>query len=117
MKKMIRLGHTLSNYDVISTLGVLQDISVRTADLFATLEMVANTTKPPVILVSDESLFSPVLDMLEHLTGDLAAKPFILPYFNPIAPLVVNRGTIDKMFVSIERGIQPLLLPLISWPN
>jgi trimethylamine--corrinoid protein Co-methyltransferase len=43
--------------------------------------------------------------MIEHLHGDLAAKPFVLPYFNPISPLVINRGTVDKMWHSIERGL------------
>lgn len=105
MVKMVRLGHALPHYDTVATIGILQDISPKVADLYAILEMVANTTKPLVVLVSDESLFPSVLDMLENLTGDLAKKPYILPYFNPISPLVINRGTIDKMFASIEHGL------------
>jgi trimethylamine:corrinoid methyltransferase-like protein len=53
----------------------------------------------------DESSFGPVLDMLEGLHGDLAARPFVLPYFNPISPLVINEGTADKMLLAIERGL------------
>jgi trimethylamine--corrinoid protein Co-methyltransferase len=105
MAKMVRLGHALPNYDTVATIGIIQDITPAVADLYATLEMAANTTKPLVVLVSDEDLFPATLDMLEHLTGDLAEKPYILPYFNPITPLVINQGTIDKMFASIERGI------------
>lgn len=105
MEKMVRLGHALPNYDAVATIGILQDMPPEVADLYATLEMVANTTKPLVVLVSDESLFTSALDLLEHLTGDLAAKPYILPYFNPITPLIINQGTIEKMFTSIERGI------------
>jgi trimethylamine--corrinoid protein Co-methyltransferase len=105
MVEMVRLGHALPEYDTIATIGILQDISPKVADLFAILEMVANTTKSLVVLVSDENLFIPVLDMLEKLTGNLAEKPYILPYFNPISPLVVNQGTLDKMYASIERGI------------
>jgi trimethylamine--corrinoid protein Co-methyltransferase len=108
MAEMTRLGHALPNYDTVSTIGIIQDIHPDTADLYATLEMVANTTKPLVILVSDDDLFLPTLQMLEHLIGDLGEKPFIIPYVNPITPLVINRGTIDKMFTSIEYG-----LPLI----
>jgi trimethylamine--corrinoid protein Co-methyltransferase len=48
------------------------------------------------------------LDLLEHLHGDLAARPFVIPYLNPISPLVLNTGTVDKMWAAIERG-----LPLI----
>jgi trimethylamine--corrinoid protein Co-methyltransferase len=70
--------------------------------------MVANSTKPLVVLVSQEERFPSVLDLMEHLHGDLSSRPFVIPYFNPVTPLVMNRGTIDKMRTTIERG-----LPLI----
>jgi trimethylamine--corrinoid protein Co-methyltransferase len=105
MAEMTRLGHALPNYDTVATIGIIQDIHPDIADLYATLEMVANTTKPLVILVSDDDLFLPTLQMLEHLIGDLGEKPFIIPYVNPITPLVINQGTIDKMFASIEYGL------------
>jgi trimethylamine--corrinoid protein Co-methyltransferase len=105
MGEMARLGQALSNYDTVATIGIIQDLHPGIADLYATLEMIANTTKPLVILVSDDDLFLPTLEMLEHLTGDLGEKPFIIPYVNPITPLVINQGTIDKMFASIEYGL------------
>ncbi|MGC8874902.1 MAG: trimethylamine methyltransferase family protein [Chloroflexia bacterium] len=105
MAKVVRLGEHLPLYDVISTIGILQDVPAPVADLYATLEMVANTTKPLVILVSDESRFPAVLDLLEALCGDLASRPFVLPYFNPVSPLIVNEGTGDKMVEAIERGL------------
>ena len=37
--------------------------------------------------------------------GDLGTKPFIIPYFNPISPLIMNEGTVDKMKIAIERGL------------
>jgi trimethylamine--corrinoid protein Co-methyltransferase len=46
-----------------------------------------------------------VLDLLEHLRGDLAARPSIIPYLNPISPLVINSGTVDKMWATIDRGL------------
>ena len=58
-----------------------------------------------VLLVSDETQFPAVLDMFEMLHGDLAARPFVLPYFNPVSPLVVNEGTADKLKVAVERGL------------
>jgi len=30
---------------------------------------------------------------------------FSIPYFNPISPLVINRGTVSKMFNAAERGL------------
>jgi trimethylamine--corrinoid protein Co-methyltransferase len=67
--------------------------------------MIANTTKPLVVLVSREEAFEPVLDLLEALGGDLAARPFVIPYVNPVTPLVINAGTSDKMFSAIGRGL------------
>ncbi len=105
VREMVRLGGALPSFDVISTVGVVQDVDPALCDLYAALEMVANTTKPLVVLVADEAAFPHVLDLLEHLCGDLAARPFVVPYFNPITPLVINAGTADKMWWTIERGL------------
>ena len=105
MQDMVRLGGALPHYDVISTVGIVQDVPVALTDLYASLEMIANTTKALVLLVSDETQFPAVLDMYEMLHGDLAARPFVLPYFNPVSPLVVNEGTADKLKVAVERGL------------
>jgi trimethylamine--corrinoid protein Co-methyltransferase len=105
MQSSARLGEALPSFDAVSTVGILQDVPVEVSDLYATLDMIANTTKPLVILVSDEDAFSPVLDLLEHLHGDLKSKPFVVPYFNPITPLVMNEETVNKMFLTIERGL------------
>jgi trimethylamine--corrinoid protein Co-methyltransferase len=108
MRAMVRLGGALPSFDVISTVGVVQDVAPGLSDLYATLEMVANTTKPLVLLVSDEAAYPRVLDLLEHLCGELAPRPFVIPYVNPVTPLVINAATVDKVWPSIEGG-----LPLI----
>ena len=105
MADMVRLGNALSEYDLVSTVGVVQDVDPGVSDLYATLEMIANTVKPLVALVADEHRYEDVLNLAETLHGDLAEKPFIIPYFNPISPLVINAGTTDKMFSTIERGL------------
>ncbi len=105
MELATRLGSALSGYDVISTVGIIQDITPELADLYGTLEMIANTTKPLVILISENQCFDTSLDLLEHLHGDLSAKPSIIPYVNPITPLVLNADTVDKIFSTIERGL------------
>ena len=61
-----RLSESLSNFDFVSTIGVLQDISPDVADLFGTLEMVANTVKPLVALISEEKCFPAMLEQIEH---------------------------------------------------
>jgi trimethylamine--corrinoid protein Co-methyltransferase len=105
MELATRLGSVLSNFDLISTVGIIRDISPQVADLYATLEMTANTTKPLVLLISEKQCFETSLNLLEHLHGDLSLKPFVLPYFNPITPLVLNEDTSDSIFTVIERGL------------
>jgi trimethylamine--corrinoid protein Co-methyltransferase len=105
METCVRLGNNLPSFDAISTVGIVQDVAPQVSDLYATLEMAANTAKPLIILISDENAFPHVLDLLEHLHGNLSSCPSIIPYFNPITPLVINKSTADKMFVAIERGL------------
>jgi len=104
-RSMIRLGNALPSFDVVSTVGIIQDLSPQVVDLYATLEMTANTVKPLILLVSDERRFADVVRLLEHLHGDLASYPFAVPYVNPITPLVINAGTVQKMMVATEHGL------------
>ncbi|MCF8107443.1 MAG: trimethylamine methyltransferase family protein [Desulfohalobiaceae bacterium] len=101
----VKLGNALDEFDLISTLGVPQDLPESSADFYSGLDMLAGTVKPLVLLVSNDACFDPLLDLLEHLHGDLRVKPFVLPYFNPITPLVLNQGTAEKMVSAIRRGL------------
>ncbi|MGQ0429802.1 MAG: trimethylamine methyltransferase family protein [Gammaproteobacteria bacterium] len=105
MAKCVRLCQALPNYDVISTLGVIRDLPPEVADLHAVLEMVANSTKPLVLLISDESLFPKALELLDAVRGDLGERPFVIPYLNPVTPLTINEGTSDKLLDSAARSI------------
>jgi trimethylamine--corrinoid protein Co-methyltransferase len=108
MRSSVGLGNALPSYDVISTIGILRDVDVEKADLIALLEMVAGTVKPLILLISDNKQFLPGLVLLEHLVGNLSVKPFAIPYFNPVTPLILNQNTAENMLVSIDRN-----LPLI----
>jgi len=102
------LGDALDQFDLVATPGVPKDLPPDSADMIGTLEMVANTVKPLILLVSNHHCFETTLDMLAHLTGDLDQHPFVIPYFNPITPLVLNETTAEKIMKTVERG-----LPLI----
>ena len=105
MELAVRLGDNLPSFDVISTIGILQDIHVKALDVYSILEMTSNTTKPLVVLVSADNAFLSVIQLMEHLYGDLSSKPFIIPFVTPIAPLVINRGTVAKMIIASEHGL------------
>ncbi len=102
------LSNNLKGFDFLSTPGVIQDMPADKADSYGVLEMIANTTKPILMLISDWDGFVPALDLAGHLCPDMADHPFLIPYLNPITPLVLNAETTMKMDAAIERG-----LPLI----
>ena len=39
------------------------------------------------------------------MRGDLGERPFVIPYLNPVTPLVINEGTSDKLLDSAARSI------------
>lgn len=102
----VRLGRALDQFDFMSTPGVLQDACLADkADVYTALEMIANTDKPLVLLVSRAEALAPVLDLLTELHGDLAEKPFALPLLTPITPLVIDAETCSRMFTAIAYGL------------
>jgi trimethylamine--corrinoid protein Co-methyltransferase len=108
MQVSSQLGQALEHIDMISTLGIEADADVSQLDLFATLDMYANTDKPLVLLISESSNIDKVFDLLSHMHGDISTKPFCIPYVNPITPLVLNKATTDKMISTFKRGL-PLM--------
>ena len=108
MQHSTKLGDLLDNYDMVSTLGIPSDVRVDKMDLYSTLDMYANTSKPLVLLVSGEGKINDVFDLLSSLHGDISALPFCIPYVNPITPLVLNETTTDKMIASINHDL-PLM--------
>ena len=105
MQHSTKLGDLLDNFAMVSTLGIPSDAPVDKLDLYSTLDMYANTTKPLVLLISGEGTINDVFDLLSSLHGDISAKPFCIPYVNPITPLVLNEATTDKMISSIRNDL------------
>lgn len=108
MRHSTCLGDLLDNFDMVSTLGIPSDVSAQSSDLYAALDMYANTSKPLVLLISGDRRIQTVLDLIAFLHGDISDKPFCIPYVNPITPLVLNKSTTDKMVVSIHHHL-PLM--------
>jgi trimethylamine--corrinoid protein Co-methyltransferase len=105
MARSTRLGEKLAEFDTISTPGVIQDVPTEQAELIGFLEMVANTTKPIVLLVSETSAFRDCLEMYDHLIGFTPGQPFVVPYLNPITPLILNAETTLKFDLAIDYGL------------
>jgi len=108
MQHATKLGDILDNYAMVSSMGIPSDAPVDKLDLYSTLDMYANTSKPLVLLVSGENTIQEVFDLLASLHGNISEKPFCIPYLNPITPLVLNESTSDKMIASINNNL-PLM--------
>ena len=100
-----RLGSALPSFDLISTPGIPHNLPKEDADVYTALEMIANTELPLVILVSKNESFLQVLQLLEHLHGDLSSHPFVMPYLNPVTPLIINDETVEKLWTTIQYGL------------
>lgn len=105
MARATRLGEGLDEFDTIATPGVIQDCRSEDAELIGFLEMLANTTKPITLLISEPETFEKCLSMCDSLIGEKATQTSIIPYFNPITPLILNAETTIKMEQTVKRGI------------
>lgn len=67
--------------------------------------MYANTDKPLVVLLLGDNIMDTAVELLNNLHGDISGKGFIIPYVNPITPLILNESTTQKMITSIKNNL------------
>lgn len=100
-----RLGDSLDEFDVVSTPGVIQNVDPVKAELLGVLEMLANTKKALILLVADPSAFAVALDLIDAIIGLSNDRPFVMPYFNPLSPLVLDAATTVKLELAVAKGL------------
>ena len=100
-----RLGDMLESYDMISTIGIPSDVSADEVDLYNLVDMYANTDKPLVALLLHDGIMDKAIDLLNKLHGDISGSGFILPYVNPVTPLILNESTTQKMISCIKNDL------------
>ncbi len=104
MKISSRLGNALSEFDVVSTVGIASDVDPEVSDLYGVLDMFANTIKTLVILIMNDGSISSVFDLISNLNTNSCEHSSFITYVNPVTPLILNDGTVRKMVRSIELG-------------
>lgn len=103
------VADALPNIDFVATPGVVRptkDMRVELANHHEFIEMVTHTTMPLVVLIADGATLEDVYEMADAVTGGkeaFCAKPFVVPYLNPVSPLLLNPDTIDKLFIANDR--------------
>ncbi len=100
-----RLGDALDEFDVIGTPGVIQNVDPAIGELLGVLEMLANSEKALILLISKPSTFTAALDLIDDLIGLSKDRPFVMPYFNPHTPLVLNAETTVKLELAVSQGL------------
>lgn len=106
-----RLGDGLKNIDFVTTPGVVRqskDMRVELVNHHEFIAMVTNTTKPLMVLIADGPTLADVFEMASVVAGSdeaLSEKPFVVPYLNPVSPLMFNEETLDKLLMCADRGI------------
>ncbi|MEE9248103.1 MAG: trimethylamine methyltransferase family protein [Dehalococcoidia bacterium] len=115
-----RVADALPNVDVIGQPGVVRPTPENPLKVINHLEfeaMLTNTSKPLYILVATAEILNDCLDMAEAVAvangaESLREKPFVLPMLNVVSPLVFHGDTIDKLFLSVNRGIPVICGPM-----
>jgi trimethylamine--corrinoid protein Co-methyltransferase len=106
-----KLADALTDIDFVATPGVTRpadDLPLEIVNQWEFYEMVTNTTKPLMVLIAGEPELRDIYDMAELVAGgpdELRAKPFVIPYLNSVSPLLFNLETIEKLFLSADRGL------------
>ncbi len=100
----VQLGHALSGYDMVSTIGIPTDVPSMKVDLYNTLDLYAHTTKPLILLLLEETQTEQVFELLATIHGRLDDRPGIMCYVNPITPLILNESTTTKINAAIRYG-------------
>jgi len=106
-----RLTDALPNMDFVTTPGVVRpskEVPLPLVNQHEFLAMVTNTSKPLVVLIADGAALSDVFEMAAAVAGgreELRRRPFVVPYLNPVSPLVFNPETLDKLLIAAEWGM------------
>lgn len=106
-----RLGDGLENIDFVTTPGVVRqsaDLPVELVNHHEFIAMVTNTTKPLMVLIADGPTLGDIFEMAAAVAGgaeELSARPFVVPYLNPVSPLMFNEETLDKLLMCADRGV------------
>jgi trimethylamine--corrinoid protein Co-methyltransferase len=109
-----RLADALPNLDFVMSMALPSDVPIETSDRRSFLAMVENTAKPLVFTAWDETGLADIIAMAETVAGgpaELALKPFLLAYLEPISPLQHSAEVMRKMFMMVDHGLPFVYAP------
>ena len=96
-----KLADGLENIDFVMPFGTAQDAPLESAELYEIEEVLKNTTKPIVFCGYSGRGVALALEMAAAVAGgrqELAQRPFIIPYPEPITPLHYPYEVVERIF-------------------
>jgi trimethylamine--corrinoid protein Co-methyltransferase len=114
VEQTARLADWLPNLDFVMSMALPSDVPVETSDRRSFLAMTENTVKPLVFTAWDETGLADIIQMAQAVAGgpaELALKPFLFAYLEPVSPLQHAGEVIRKMFLMVDHGLPFVYAP------
>jgi trimethylamine--corrinoid protein Co-methyltransferase len=110
----VRLCDALPNIDFIMSLLLPTDVDQTLADTYQTEVMLANTTKPIIIVSYESQGLRNSVEMAEAVVGGVEAlreKPILTCYINVVSGRVHNADGLEKLLYLSGKGLPSLYIP------
>jgi trimethylamine--corrinoid protein Co-methyltransferase len=103
-----RVADACEEIDFIASYGLPSDMPVNSMYVACARAMLENSTKPLFFTAGGEEDLALILEMAAAVAGSaeaLEARPFLIHYSEPTAPLSHSHGAVRKLFLCAEHRI------------
>ncbi len=111
---LAKLVDACENLDFNMTMGHSSDIPVEIRDVHEVCETIIASPKPLIIAANDKDGLKDLVEIFYVIAGgkeQLAEKPFIIFYTEPISPLQHTPHSLDKLLIAVDAGLPVLNTP------
>jgi trimethylamine--corrinoid protein Co-methyltransferase len=111
---MCRLADALPNIHFVLSVGLTKDVNPAIQTQISFIETLKHFSKTINFSTNDVDSLQEVIDMAALVAGghrELAAKPFIFNYCEPIPPLTHPQESTEKLFISAANRIPVVYMP------
>ncbi|MGL4606589.1 MAG: trimethylamine methyltransferase family protein [Eubacteriaceae bacterium] len=114
IKDMCKLGSYLSNISFILSVGMCADVDPKVQSQITFIETLKNFDKTINFSTNDIESLQEIIDIAAIVAGghkELAEKPFIFNYCEPIPPMTHPIESTEKLFISATNKIPVVYMP------
>jgi trimethylamine--corrinoid protein Co-methyltransferase len=108
VRNAARVADFCEEIDFIASFGLPNDVPTNTMYVECAMAMMQNSSKPIFFTAAGQEDLSTIVEMAGIVAGGedaLRAKPFVIHYSEPTAPLTHSHGAVRKLFFCAEKGI------------